>query len=1309
MKKTAAFILACVLTFGIFNFQPVSADDPPPANLLEESGFEGYSAGAVLGGSADSYKWHSNSGAASWFDCRVSNTYAHTGSQSLRVLSRYNLLYRTVTGLAPNTDYVFTFWYLLDSDANYTYTVIFPGDAEVNASGGSITPTLLQHGFNASGDGQWKRHTITFNTKNNTTVCLGLKYSTETSTGGGQYMYLDDISLYKAGDILPDCLPDEAAPAVKTEISSSPNLTVSANTLCGNRVFGWFDGDTLVSREPEISADFSDLSRYSLNIINNNVLEAASFEGYAAGHDLSSVWHSSAVVSGDYSMSGRHSLKAGSAGLIYRELNGLEAHSLYKLSFSFMLPSGSSLTGAALIPSSVTPSAANMESGQAVFKSKYYNEAGTGVFKTFEYYFETGEDENYYLCFNFTGTALYLDDLCILKTRDDGVIANSYFNTVNTYGWKASSGSIGPWSDSAAPINGNLPNGVGNGVVAAFIPSAEFSYMSTNNFTLLAGKTYKISFWLFLPESYPTKQLVFGDPNYNVFLNFGFANVNAKTALYENSGVSVNYKRYSMDGTLLENYNDDRSIIVWNVTTRAASCLGKWNRHEVTVTVPKTTEASFCLTANPSSTSGAVDGLFIDNVEMSVSGTETAGADIDTYAEEVGSAISLESSPALRFKERFSKELFIDDFSGYSLYEIGGIAIKESLLAGSELTLNGSYGGAAPQTSVFYQNGSGVPFSQTKRTVDYAMLVNNIPVADYANNYAMRSYIKLMNQSGDVKVLYMPQRISNILDVGQTAYNDKDINGNFVMSETDREYIKNNIFPSGSYTNLNVLNNGTGGYDDYMGMTGTVYHCTTYMHDSQNRDYTDEMAQIEFDRLQDSGIKMVRTIFRSTWAGGTSSNFTGWNFETTEMQAVYRWALEMQERDIDIAINAGWHMQAYIDDTSWYIETPYLFGNGEDYYGESNGVDFTGLTAEEIRLKKASLRYGEWVSRALLAFRAHGVNNVKYVLTFTEPSYTSADKLEGYYADEWITLATGLHDTLVKNNLRSSVEIIGPNQGSITSGEGLLNYILTSPDFDRDVVDIYTAHFYPRSASIYDDEYMDICDNVFGSYRTVMNRNGCQNKFIVDEFFASSNPEFPLGKNCGWAGTQTVVGIISAMKNRMNGLISWQFSDQLWTNQTNTGGEFVNGFHMVGMMPSLLTSYIPKPQYYGVNLVTKYMSDGFGTSVIDTNYSAGNGLYIGATKLSDDNITVVVANTSQSPQLFNINFSAAVNRKFYRLMFDPKTVNPTSEAKLAGSDNEKMVSNLIADSIPKGGILVYTTKQVGSLGEDVDIDMEEQP
>ena len=60
-------------------------------------------------------------------------------------------------------------------------------------------------------------------------------------------------------------------------------------------------------------------------------------------------------------------------------------------------------------------------------------------------------------------------------------------------------------------------------------------------------------------------------------------------------------------------------------------------------------------------------------------------------------------------------------------------------------------------------------------------------------------------------------------------------------------------------------------------------------------------------------------------------------------------------------------------------------------------------------------------------------------------------------------------------------------------------------------------------------------------------------------------------------------------------------------------------------------------------------------------------------------------------------------------MFDPKTVNPTSEAKLAGSDNEKMVSNLIADSIPKGGILVYTTKQVGSLGEDVDIDMEEQP
>ncbi len=671
-----------------------------------------------------------------------------------------------------------------------------------------------------------------------------------------------------------------------------------------------------------------------------------------------------------------------------------------------------------------------------------------------------------------------------------------------------------------------------------------------------------------------------------------------------------------------------------------------------------------------------------------------------------GSSIRVRGVPALRFKTKVNPELFEHFYEDYELTEVGALALKTKYLDGKELTFEGGYkyGGVqrVAKSTVLWTNAYYLPDDGI-----LSLTLTNILSRDYSSDYSYRPYAKLSNGK-DTIIVYGEQYSASLSDVALLAVNAKKTNGKFNETDECRNLLWERFLCNLTPTELAVLNDKAYINTDFFGANWAVYHGTTYMKDSYGRNYTEEQAQKEFDRLSDSGITGVRTIFRSTWMHPLDMTFTGWNFETEEMQAFYKWAKEMQKRDIEIIITAGWLLTWYVreeyTENLWYDEVPYLHGDGEDYYGESVGVDFTGMTDNEIRLKKASLRYGEWVRQCLKAFEDNGVYNVNYVLCFTEPSgQQPANSTTGYEGTrlgnesvEYVAMVKGLHQVLTKHGVRDTVKIIGPNQaiGLNCPNMILMEYCLQELK-DTGVIDIYTAHSYPSTANIHKSDYF-IPDVSWNYHEYIMNtineakeNQNYTGTFLFDELTGGGDCDDPIESSR--FGIQAVVGTINVIKNGADGIMRWNIFDQLWPDSQSNNGEFRNGIHATGLAPSFFESYIPRNQYYTYSLFTKYIK-GLNNVVDCGSYRNGEDLYY--LTLTDDNgnITVVVVNTGWSPKYFNLKFNSSLNNKIlYRHMYDEASSTPTEDATLADVDKKLRVDTEIKDVIPAGNIMIYTT------------------
>ncbi|MBO5106310.1 MAG: hypothetical protein J6C29_05380 [Clostridia bacterium] len=479
----------------------------------------------------------------------------------------------------------------------------------------------------------------------------------------------------------------------------------------------------------------------------------------------------------------------------------------------------------------------------------------------------------------------------------------------------------------------------------------------------------------------------------------------------------------------------------------------------------------------------------------------------------------------------------------------------------------------------------------------------------------------------------------------------------------------------------------------YGGMSGTVYHAFGFMKDDNTgRVYTDKMMDIELDRLQNTGMHYCRTRYHSEWAWDPVKENYNWNSKRFGYFCDYANAL--QDRNMEIILSVGWHFGFVTEITQHSIdEVPYLRGDGDDKFGESTGYDLSGLSAEDARMTKSARRFGYFYAETLKALRARGINNVSHLLYMTEPSNGYSGPEMGCENREYVLFSRAFKQKLVEmDNIAATVKHMGPNETSKT-GDHLFKYVM---DNAPEIFDVYTVHDYPHLTDTTNDVLYELYGTTLDSFVAHAKNGGVwgtEKEFWLDEYDINYDGKAG-GQNNSWAGLQNVYGNLIAQQKGVETTVFWQLFDQLWTDHSNTGGEFFEGIHMCGDLPSLFITSIPYDQYYATGLFAKYNGykngKSYRTSLQDDSLMY-EGVYIGAVQLEDGNWTITIVNLNLEDAYIDVSFGKAINQTLYRHVFDSGKNVPTPDARLADADKcFKNVKNKIYDTIPGGSVTIYT-------------------
>jgi hypothetical protein len=502
---------------------------------------------------------------------------------------------------------------------------------------------------------------------------------------------------------------------------------------------------------------------------------------------------------------------------------------------------------------------------------------------------------------------------------------------------------------------------------------------------------------------------------------------------------------------------------------------------------------------------------------------------------------------------------------------------------------------------------------------------------------------------------------------------------------------------------LNAFNGSAPIIDSYRGMSATVYHAFGFMKDDKTgRAYTDEMLDLEIDRLQRMGVRTCRTKVNTPWLWSQSAN--NWDLDSVRANYFYDYCKELQSRDMNIVMQLGWDVEFVIEiikgGKDAQQETKYLDGRGEDINGESVGYNLSGLDEYWTRVTKAAYRWGYLYVNLINELKARGIHNVDYLMFFTEPSNRKADgsyhpEGAGPSAGNYTRLCRIIKDYLVDADVLDGILTMGGAQGG--NNDQLLRYILKT---DPELFEINACHTYPSAQYITDNVYYDSAAEYFTRVMGAMHEYGAFGKkeYWCDEFSArdaACNANRMQPDEHPWYGLQGVVGALCAQSFGVSNIITWQAADQLWTDQTNTSGEFVDGIHMCGAMPSLFNSDAPRGEYYMWGLFSKYNGYQNG-KVYKTDYDKEywfSGLHLGVLEHEDGNWTITVVNAdSIEDRTFQLNLEKAIGKTLYRHSENVYTCQRNTGAIIADVDKVYVgVKDKLKDTLPAGTVAIYTT------------------
>lgn len=436
---------------------------------------------------------------------------------------------------------------------------------------------------------------------------------------------------------------------------------------------------------------------------------------------------------------------------------------------------------------------------------------------------------------------------------------------------------------------------------------------------------------------------------------------------------------------------------------------------------------------------------------------------------------------------------------------------------------------------------------------------------------------------------------------------------------------------------------------DYLGVNA-VYHGFAFMPEQESRGMNDADRAREFDRVAGMGLNIARTWYRPDWTNGESlANAPDW--ESPKMRAFYRWLTAMRERNVDVALQAGW----------WFTRDTYLGSPAPD-----PARDFE--------------RYSRWVSDSVHEIvEVREFRNVKYLLLFTEPTvYKSglvpAGETQWSY---YVKMAHAIDQRLRADGRRGLVKLVGPNAAEAFHLKDATVQL-------NDVIDIYSSHEYDQAGYT---EWLAFC------------------RRMADIVAPTGKPLWldEMGKNgeayrrTGAYGAYLAQIVAASMNAGLQTSLQWLLFDQQYVapseNVTNKDS-FHHGVHRWGVCgwphDDIDGATSCFPPWEAVRLMSRYLGGRKGTKTLECESSAT--LKVAATVQGEGEISILVVNTSDSPQDFSVEvLNDRMKRPLYRHLYDPGNLPASGQAPTPGVPVK--ISENLRDTIPAGGVAVYGTVQ----------------
>ena len=1193
-------------------------------------------------------------------------------------------------------------------------------------------------------------------------------------------------------------------------------ITANGSTLTavpndGAAFRGWFHKDgTEVSYEPEFTVpNGANKDDYVPVFYSFNLAKNGSFEEYTAGTDLKKgvpedeIWEglcdnevngksdwTTAVVTDAKAKSGTKSLMAKScSNATYHTFYGLEAQTQYTVSFWYYIAPDANnyMNFVSVVGGNMTLTPRANSNGAYLARKSLGSTAGVcteGNWNQVSLTFYTAENTSAHLAFTYSAAdseeVMYIDDVSLVT---DITAAPTYINEDFTYGasnWTslyADKTTLSKSDETDSRLKAEAQKNMG--------------YIESPVFKLKKDVKYTITFDLDISEI--TSKTMDGSNQANhlhFWLSTGKGAI-PEQSIYQASGFTWTFVKgkklfgsYYQDVTFKEEHS---GVEIAPTTYNTSTYLNGKHKLMVEFVADKTAEVYIGARLNGLGT------YYIDNLTIE---EDTSVGDYEQTKREnaittLGTAIRTEGKQGMRYKIKFDKRLLTaDNHYGIRFTEYGTLAIKTEYLGDNELTLDGSYAyngkTETPKLGVAYSLEQGIDkvYKDDFDTIQFTAVLINIAKNNYNTDYTVRTYFKYVDENGENGVMYLEPSDIAVYPVAKAAYSARNKDNVLVESKEVRDYLYRNILSLYTDKVVNVKNDSAALYENFQGISSTVYHGTIFFDDpTHNRTYTDEMAQIEIDRLVDSNIKNVRTRFSSQWMW---KDGTGWDWNSSKMKAFYKWGRLLKDNGITITLNAGWHLVDFTEFYRYHLnngegiasgsdghssipEVNYLHGYdgaiksttvnksnalyGEDAKAaalaakakETLGLDLTD--SELAHYSVAAVRYAEWIKQGLVALKQNGVTNVEFVMPFTETGYYTkengmdAEADPTYCYDEWIIMTVALQDALVDAGIRNNYKLIGPNQSEHASYNREVKFIeyiyqkISGTNY-ADMIDINSMHQYTTPASgkdIYDPySCYERTEENFAHYDQTLTNAGVRDKeFWCDEFFANADGA-NYADNVGMQMTQFAAGIVAGMNKGINRFLSWQMFDTLWdSDAAYSTGEFIGGIHVTGTCPWLgfadgvtcnkadcsckayetYSSYVPRKNYYGLNLLGKYLNNEnakvLETALVNETAETDGGLYVSAIENDNGKMVILVVNTMAEASSVKINLEKTTDNVFGRYVYDSNEIVPTAEAESISCDKTiELDGDSFYDIVPAQSFAIYVASGE-IIGDDVDMDIPE--